>query len=165
MKYRLTAAVLLQPPGSRNQESRHIRLSVLKAAVLVPPQGRDSHRKHQWGRYFQAKLEEPPTTHGVCRIKFPGKSVISREARRRASSSSCIEDDDAVDVPQFRRPHLATENNLSPDVSGGTAENSVPIIAARQGRTKGMELCHPLGRKSTQKRKNKIKSLVSPSPE
>ncbi|KAL6093130.1 hypothetical protein STEG23_010490 [Scotinomys teguina] len=61
MKYSPTAAVLLQPPGSRNQESRHIRLSVLKAAVLVPPQGRDSHRKHQWGRYFQAKLEEPPT--------------------------------------------------------------------------------------------------------
>ncbi|KAL6079878.1 hypothetical protein STEG23_008724 [Scotinomys teguina] len=62
MKYSLTAAVLLQPPGSRNQGNRHIRLSVLKAAVLVPPQGRDSHRKHQWGRYFQAKLEEPPTT-------------------------------------------------------------------------------------------------------
>ncbi|KAL6035306.1 hypothetical protein STEG23_018494, partial [Scotinomys teguina] len=49
-------------PGSRNQESLHIRLSVLKAAVLVPPQGHDSHRKHQWGQYFQAKLEEPPTT-------------------------------------------------------------------------------------------------------
>ncbi|KAL6056135.1 hypothetical protein STEG23_003073, partial [Scotinomys teguina] len=65
MKYSPTAAVLLQPPGSRNQESRHIRLSVLKAAVLVPPQGHDSHRKHQWGRYFQAKLEEPPTTGHV----------------------------------------------------------------------------------------------------
>ncbi|KAL6040293.1 hypothetical protein STEG23_017193 [Scotinomys teguina] len=66
MKYSPTAAVLLQPPGSRNQESRHIRLSVLKAAVLVLPQGRDSHRKHQWGWYFQTKLEEPPTTlvHG-----------------------------------------------------------------------------------------------------
>ncbi|KAL6032385.1 hypothetical protein STEG23_008139, partial [Scotinomys teguina] len=62
MKYSPTAAALLQPPGSRNQESRHIRLSVLKAAVLVLPQGRDSQRKHQWGRYFQAKLEEPPTT-------------------------------------------------------------------------------------------------------
>ncbi|KAL6093672.1 hypothetical protein STEG23_032071 [Scotinomys teguina] len=62
MKYSPTAAALLQPPGSRNQESRHIRLSVLKAAVLVSPQGRDSHRKHQWGRYFQAKLEELPTT-------------------------------------------------------------------------------------------------------
>ncbi|KAL6040397.1 hypothetical protein STEG23_015178 [Scotinomys teguina] len=62
MKDSPTAAVLLQPPGSRNQESWHIRLSVLKAAVLVPPQGRDSHRKHQWGQYFQAKLEEPPTT-------------------------------------------------------------------------------------------------------
>ncbi|KAL6036312.1 hypothetical protein STEG23_000748 [Scotinomys teguina] len=62
MKYSPTAADLPQPPGSRNQESRHIRLSVLKAAVLVPPQGCDSHRKHQWGRYFQAKLEEPPTT-------------------------------------------------------------------------------------------------------
>ncbi|KAL6061195.1 hypothetical protein STEG23_011271, partial [Scotinomys teguina] len=61
MKYSPTAAVLLQPPGSRNQENQHIRLSVLKAAVLVPPQGHDSHRKHQWGQYFQAKLEEPPT--------------------------------------------------------------------------------------------------------
>ncbi|KAL6074752.1 hypothetical protein STEG23_019058 [Scotinomys teguina] len=41
---------------------RYLRLSDLKAAVLVLPQGRDSHRKHQWGQYFQAKLEEPPTT-------------------------------------------------------------------------------------------------------
>ncbi|KAL6083161.1 hypothetical protein STEG23_007577, partial [Scotinomys teguina] len=64
MKYSPTAAALLQPPGSRNQESRHIRLSVLKAAVLVPPQGRDRHSKHQCGRYFQAKLEEPPTIFG-----------------------------------------------------------------------------------------------------
>ncbi|KAL6035625.1 hypothetical protein STEG23_036461, partial [Scotinomys teguina] len=68
MKYSLTAAALPQPPGSRNQESQHIRLSVLKAAVLVPPQGRDRHRKHQWGRYFQAKLEEPPTTIGEDKI-------------------------------------------------------------------------------------------------
>ncbi|KAL6038876.1 hypothetical protein STEG23_007704, partial [Scotinomys teguina] len=64
MKYSLTAAALSQPPGSRNQESRHIRLLV-KAAVLVPPQGRDSHRKHQWGWYFQARLEEPPTTLAI----------------------------------------------------------------------------------------------------
>ncbi|KAL6031345.1 hypothetical protein STEG23_006885, partial [Scotinomys teguina] len=32
--------------GSRNQESR---LLVLKAVVLVPPQGRDSHKKHHRG--------------------------------------------------------------------------------------------------------------------
>ncbi|KAL6083746.1 hypothetical protein STEG23_029443 [Scotinomys teguina] len=70
MKYSPTAAALPQPPGSRNQESRYIRLSVLKAAVLVPPQGSDSHRKHQWGRYFQAKLEEPPTTQmDLCEFK------------------------------------------------------------------------------------------------
>ncbi|KAL6061464.1 hypothetical protein STEG23_034784 [Scotinomys teguina] len=37
MKYSPTTAALPQPPGSRNQESRHIRLSVLKAAVLVHP--------------------------------------------------------------------------------------------------------------------------------
>ncbi|KAL6090524.1 hypothetical protein STEG23_024310, partial [Scotinomys teguina] len=47
---------------SRNQGGRHIWFSVLKAAVLVPSQGRNSYRKHQWGRYFQAKLEEPHTT-------------------------------------------------------------------------------------------------------
>ncbi|KAL6038631.1 hypothetical protein STEG23_012958 [Scotinomys teguina] len=39
MKYSPTAAALPQPPGSRNQESQHIWLSVLKAAVLVPPKG------------------------------------------------------------------------------------------------------------------------------
>ncbi|KAL6051741.1 hypothetical protein STEG23_013913, partial [Scotinomys teguina] len=61
--------------GSRNQESRHIRLSVLKAVVLVLPQGRDSHRKHQWGRYFQAKLEEPPTITDTTPKKRNGGTV------------------------------------------------------------------------------------------
>ncbi|KAL6094164.1 hypothetical protein STEG23_014578 [Scotinomys teguina] len=84
MKYSPTAAALPQPPGSRNQENRHIRLSVLKAAVLVPPQGldshgHDSHRKHQWGRYFQAKLEEPSTTD------------TNKNVRMNLSKSRCLQ--------------------------------------------------------------------------
>ncbi|KAL6085073.1 hypothetical protein STEG23_020211, partial [Scotinomys teguina] len=78
MKYSPTVAALLQPPGSRNQESRHIQLLVLKAAVLVPPQGRDSHRKHQWGWYFQAMLEEPPTTNIQQLVyKIGGIGIVS----------------------------------------------------------------------------------------
>ncbi|KAL6089598.1 hypothetical protein STEG23_014928 [Scotinomys teguina] len=86
MKYSPIMEALPQPPGSRNQESRHIRLSVLK------PQGCDSHRKHQWGRYFQAKLEEPPTTllieiyqFNSSKTTFVDKTSIGHGATRSQS--------------------------------------------------------------------------------
>ncbi|KAL6034716.1 hypothetical protein STEG23_001695 [Scotinomys teguina] len=68
MKYSPTAAVLLQPPGSRNQESQHIRLSVLKAAVLVPPQRCDS----QWGGTSRLIWKSHP-------LQLP-KAVLTRKA-------------------------------------------------------------------------------------
>ncbi|KAL6092943.1 hypothetical protein STEG23_001042 [Scotinomys teguina] len=49
MDLRSKLGVLLQPSGSRNQESQHIQLSVLMAAVLVPPKGVTVIGKHQWG--------------------------------------------------------------------------------------------------------------------
>ncbi|KAL6088252.1 hypothetical protein STEG23_033372 [Scotinomys teguina] len=108
----------------RNQESQHIRLSVLKAAVLVPPQGHDSHRKHQWGRYFQAKLEEPPTTpvrssrahlwSSICRHMFCGFPVTSTSCLHGglASSPSCclaLDPSSSCPCPTFRAIAKSTE--------------------------------------------------------
>ncbi|KAL6084114.1 hypothetical protein STEG23_027593 [Scotinomys teguina] len=90
MKYSPTVEALPQPPGSRNQESQHIRLSVFKAAVLVLPQGCDSHRKHQWGQYFQAKQEEPPTTGGRCDIQMTQSPATLSTSLGESVTMTCL---------------------------------------------------------------------------